>query len=78
MSVKNFHCSKVTDRSRMKVRLALNGLLLGVLLVSHAKAGVVEISAYGNVSRQRHFALRNSSDERLINFEVDCKGYLNR
>lgn len=61
MSVKNFYCSKVTDRSRMKVRLAL--ILLGVLLVSHAKAGVVEISAYGNVSRQR-----NSSDERLINY----------
>ncbi|XP_065086229.1 uncharacterized protein LOC135708152 isoform X2 [Ochlerotatus camptorhynchus] len=63
MSVEIFHWSKVTKRARMKVKLALNGFFLGVLLVSHADAGVIEISAYGNVSRQRNVALRNSSDE---------------
>lgn len=76
MNVSNLHCSRVTKRSRMKVRLALNGLLLGVLLVSHAEAGVVEISAYGNGSR--NVAFRNSSNDRLINYEVNCRGFLCR
>ncbi|XP_065086133.1 uncharacterized protein LOC135708114 [Ochlerotatus camptorhynchus] len=47
----------------MKVSLTLSGLLLGVLLVIHAEAGIVQISAYGDVSRQGDSSLNNSSDE---------------
>lgn len=50
----------------MTVKLVLSGLLLGVLLVSYAKAGVIQISAYGNVSRQGASPLRNNSDARLV------------
>ncbi|XP_065086117.1 uncharacterized protein LOC135708099 [Ochlerotatus camptorhynchus] len=46
----------------MTVKLVLSELLLGVLLVSYAKAGVIQISAYGNVFRQGASPLRNNSD----------------
>lgn len=60
----------------MKVSLTISALLLGVVLVNHAEAEIVDISAYDNVSKQAVSSLKKISDERFVSYRGRISGVL--
>lgn len=54
-------------RPRMKVKIILSTLVVGLVgLVSQAQSGSIQISAYGNSTRQADLPVGNSSSKRLV------------